>query len=172
MDVVRAAAVLLGGLLLAGGPSPVSAEDRGAGGMTGIWQGVLVCTDNAGGEEVNFVSDYLVEITQRGDRLRFRRTSQDGSNEFFVYEGHVVPIDGSERVEALVTACGGNYEVQEMLRLRRVSVSKDGSGSFDGESIFQSTDLPNLPGIRLISTCRYAYDRVSSEDPHVPRCGR
>jgi hypothetical protein len=164
---LRAALVLsVGSLLVSGaGLATEVAFD-----LTGTWQGILICNDNAGGNQVNFVRDDRVEISQEGDRLRFRRASQDGT-ESFLYEGRAVPIDGADRFEALVTACGGNIEVQEMVRLRRALTLEDGTGTFDAESIFAASDLPGLEGTLLISSCRYAYSRESSEDPAVPSCG-
>lgn len=151
-------------LVLTAGPLLAQEGD-----LTGIWQGVQVCDDTDGGTEQNFVTDDRVEISQRGDHLRLRRVTQDGALSL-TYYGLVVPIESSDRFEAMVSVCDGNYEASEMLRLRRVRVEADGSGSFDGESLYASSDAPGLRGVQIFGTCKWAYRRVSSDDPGVPRC--
>jgi hypothetical protein len=137
--------------------------------LTGIWEGIQVCDDSQDGVQVNFVADDRVEITQRDGNLRFRRLTQDGTGSL-LYEGTVVALAASERFEAMVSVCGGSYEAQEMVRLRRVQVTEDGSGSFDAESLYESADAPAFQGVQIFGTCKWAYERVSTSDPRVPRC--
>jgi hypothetical protein len=137
--------------------------------LTGVWEGLQVCDDVDGGVQQNFVTDDRVEITQRGERIRLRRIRQDRALDLF-YEGPVMPLEGSPRVEAMVTVCGGNYEARETVRLRRVRTDSDGGGTFDAESLYMSSDVSELPGIQIFGTCKWAYERVSTRDPNVPRC--
>ena len=66
--------------------------------------------------------------------------------------------------------CGGSYEAHEMVRLRRVRVNEDASGSFDAESLYESADAPELEGVLIFGTCKWAYERVSTSNPRVPLC--
>lgn len=97
-----------------------------------------------------------------------RRVTQDGAASL-LYEGTVVALTSSERFEAMVSVCGGPYEAQEMVRLRRVRVNEDGSGSFDAESLYESADAPGLEGLQIFGTCKWAYERVATSNPRVPR---
>ena len=119
--------------------------------------------------QLNFVADDQVEITQRDGHLGLRRVTQDGAASL-LYEGTVMALASSERFEAVVSVCGGSYEAQEMVRLRRVRVNEDGSGSFDAESLYESADAPELEGVLIFGTCKWAYERVSTSNPRVPRC--
>jgi hypothetical protein len=150
--------------LLASGAAPADEAS-----LTGIWEGIQVCDDSQGGVQVNFVADDRVEITQRDGHLRLRRVTQDGGASL-LYEGTVVALASSERSEAMVALCGGSYEAQEIVRLRRVRVNEDGSGSFDAESLYESADAPGLEGVQIFGTCKWAYERVSASNPRVPRC--
>ena len=116
-----------------------------------------------------WITDDRVEITQQGDHLRLRRVTRDGAHAL-IYEGPVMSLQGSTPREAMVSACGGTYEASEMLRLRRVRADADGSGMFDAESLYVSTDAPGLEGIQIFGTCKWAYERVTAEDPRVPGC--
>jgi hypothetical protein len=69
----------------------------------------------------------------------------DGAD-FLLYEGPVVALASSERFEAMVSVCGGSYKAKEMVRLRRVQVNEDGSGSFDAESLCESAGAPGKGG--------------------------
>ena len=137
--------------------------------LTGTWQGVQVCDDTYDGVAEPFVSEDQIEISQRGDRLRLRRIIRGGELAL-VYKGTVVSLASSDRFEAMASVCGGSYRAEEMLRLRNVSVDADGSGTFDGESLFATADAPSFPGVQIYGSCKWAYERVSSDDPHVPRC--
>ena len=131
--------------------------------LTGIWEGILVCDDSQAGVQLNFVADDRVEITQQDGLLRLRRAS-------LLYEGPVTALASSERFEAMVSVCGGSYKAKEMVRLRRVQVNEDGSGSFDAESLYESADAPGVEGDQIFGTCKWAYERVSTSNPRVPRC--
>jgi hypothetical protein len=135
--------------------------------LTGTWEGLQVCDDNEGGEQVNFVTDDRVEISQRGHHLRLRRVNQSGG---LIYDGRVLEISGSTRVEAMVSVCDGTYVAREMVRLRRVRATADGSGSFDAESLYESTDALGFEGVQIFGTCKWAYERVSTKNPRVPAC--
>lgn len=156
--------VILSMVLLA--PAHALAE---GGDLTGVWEGIQVCDDTDGGVAQTFTTDDRVEITQRGDHLHLRRVTQNGALSL-TYQGAVVPLQGSDRFEAMVSVCDGNYEAQEMLRLRRVRVDQDGSGTFDAESLYASSDAPGLRGVQIFGTCKWAYQRASADDPQVPRC--
>lgn len=164
----RPALALVGSLACSAFPAP--AQEAGAD-LTGVWEGIQVCDDNRGGEQINYVTDDRVEISQSDRSLRLRRVTQDGDSAL-IYEGGVVPVVGSTRVDALVTVCDGSYLAEEMLRLRRVRADADGSGSFDAESLYQSTDAPGLSGTEIVGSCKWAYQRVSTDDPDVPACRR
>jgi hypothetical protein len=149
--------------------SSALAQDGSEASLTGIWQGIYVCDDSEAGVQVNFVADDRVEITQQDGLLRLRRVTQDGAD-FLLYEGPVVALASSERVEAMVSVCGGSYKAKEMVRLRRVQVNEDGSGSFDAESLYDSADAPGKEGVQIFGTCKWAYERASTSNPRVPRC--
>ncbi len=157
-----AVALTICGPALAGGASTTAD-------LTGTWEGQQVCDDNEGGEQVNFVTDDRVEISQRGHHLRFRRVTQSGA---LIYKGRVLEINGSTRVEAVVSACDGTYVARETLRLRRVLATADGSGSFDADSLYESADAPGFEGVQIFGTCKWAYERTSTADPGVPACKR
>lgn len=168
VDRIAAGLVLgLTGSLISHGA--IAAGDATSADLTGTWEGLLVCDDYRGGEQANFVADDRVEITQSGEGVRLRRVAQDGSRPL-IYAGRLAPITDSGRVEALVSVCGGAYVAQEMLRLRRALANADGSGSFDAESLYESTAVPGLEGTLFLGTCKWAYQRVSAEDPGVPAC--
>jgi hypothetical protein len=115
--------------LLASGAAPTDEAS-----LTEIWEGIQVCDDPHAGVQLEIVADDRVEITQRDGHLRLQRVTQDGSASL-LYEGTVVTLASSERFEAMVSICGGSYEAQEIVRLRRVRVNENGSGSFDAESL-------------------------------------
>ena len=149
--------------------STALAQDGSEASLTGIWEGIQVCDDSQAGVQVNFVADDRVEITQQDGLLRLRRVTQDGADSL-LYEGPVTALASSERFEAMVSVCGGSYKAKEMVRLRRVQVNEDGSGSFDAESLYESADAPRAEGDQIFGTCKWAYERVSTSNPRVPRC--
>jgi hypothetical protein len=149
--------------------STALAEGGSEASLTGIWEGIQVCDDLEAGVQLNFVADDRVEITQQDGLLRLRRVTQNGA-ESLLYEGPVTAQAFSERFEAMVSVCGGSYKAKEMVRLRRVQVNEDGSGSFDAESLYESADAPRAEGDQIFGTCKWAYERVSTSNPSVPRC--
>jgi len=149
--------------------STALAQDGSEASLTGIWEGIYVCDDSQAGVQVNFVAEDRVEITEKDGLLRLRRATQDGADSL-LYEGPVVALASSERFEAMVSVCGGSYKAKEMVRLRRVQVNEDGSGSFDAESLYESADAPGFEDVQIFGTCKWAYERVSTSDPRVPRC--
>jgi hypothetical protein len=149
--------------------STALAQDGSEASLTGIWEGIYVCDDSQGGVQVNFVADDRVEVTQRDGHLRLRRVAQDGSASL-LYEGTVVALASSESFDAMVSVCDGSYKAKEMVRLRRVQVNEDGSGSFDAESLYESADAPAFEDVQIFGTCKWAYERASTSDPRVPRC--
>lgn len=163
-------AALVAGLAATLAALPAAAQQASAD-LTGSWEGLQVCDDNRGSDQVNYVADDRVEISQAGESLHLRRVTRDGASAL-LYEGHVMAIGGTERVEALLTVCDGTYAAQEIVRLRRVVASAGGSGTFDAESLYQSTDAPGLAGVEIFGTCKWAYERVSTDDPGVPACRR
>ena len=78
----------------------------------------------------------------------------------------------SQFVEAVVGVCGGDYEAQEIVRLRRIFTSggEHGKGHFDANSIFFTDDFPGARGVLDFDTCKWLYDLVSQEPPEVPEC--
>ena len=96
-----------------------------------------MCDDSQAGVQVNFVAEDLVEITEKDGLLGLQRVTEDGAD-FPLYEGPVAALVASERFEAMVSVCGGSYTAKEMVRLRRVQVNEDGSGSFDAESLYEA----------------------------------
>jgi hypothetical protein len=149
--------------------SAALAENGSEASLTGIWEGIQVCDDSHAGVQVNFVADDRVEITEQDGLLRLRRVTQDGAASL-LYEGPVVALASSERFEAMVSVCGGSYKAKEMVRLRRVQVNEDGSGSFDAESLYESADASGFEDVQIFGTCKWAYERVSTTNPRVPRC--
>ena len=130
------------------------AQDGSEASLTGIWEGIQVCDDSQAGVQVNFVADDRVEITEQDGLLRLRRVTQDGAASL-LYEGPVAALASSERFEAMVSVCGGSYKAEEIVRLRRVQVNEDGSGSFDAESLYESADAPGLEGVQIFGTCKW-----------------
>jgi hypothetical protein len=54
--------------------------------------------------------------------------------------------------------------------MKQYITKKDGSGSFDAESLYESADAPRVEGVQIFGTCKWAYERISTSDPRVPRC--
>ena len=52
-----------------------------------------------------------------------------------------------------------------MLRLKDVA-------RFDADFIFFTDDFPSFRGTPDFDTCKWAYERVSTERPDVPECQR
>jgi hypothetical protein len=158
-------ALMVGGVLSSFGPGAFAQGDS-SDDLTGTWVGTQVCEELIGGEYVNFVAARdRVLVIQEGDRLRF-------SNLRLVYEGVIQEVQGSDHFEAIASICGGDYEAQEIIRLRRIFTSggERGKGHFDADSIFFTDDFPGAEGVLDFDTCKWLYDRVSQEPPDVPEC--
>ena len=161
-------ALMVGGVLssLAFGPSALAQGNSSDVDLTGTWVGTQVCDELIGGEYFNFTAaEDQVLVIQEGDRLRLTNLS-------LVYEGVIQEVQGSDFVEAVVGVCGGDYEAQEIVRLRRIFTSggEHGKGHFDADSIFFTDDFPGARGVLDFDTCKWLYDRVSQEPPEVPEC--
>jgi hypothetical protein len=142
--------------------------------LTGTWQGAQVCDDFAGGEFSIFtLADNPLLVVQDGDKIRFLSAGSPPNEiaDDLVYEGLVQPVEDGSQAEALASICGGDYDAQETVRLRRITVSADG-GHFDADSIFFTDDYPQAKGILIFETCKWAYERVSTTPPSVPACQR
>ncbi len=133
--------------------------------LTGTWIGTQVCDDLVDGVPENFVlTDNLLEISQDGQNIRMK-------NFGLLYEGVAQKIAGGPtKGEAVVSVCGGNFEAQEIVRIKRIRTGGPGAGSWDAESIFQSDAVPGSIGEQDFSTCKWAYERISTDDPNVPAC--
>jgi hypothetical protein len=154
--------------------SGASADDGLDVDLTGTWQGTQVCEELIGGEASNFVFfDNPLLVVQDGNRFRFLVVglSPDEVTDDLVYEGVVQQVEGGAHAEAMAGICGGDYEAQELVRLRRIETSEDG-GRFDADSIFFTDDYPIAEGALDFATCKWAYERVSTDPPRVPSCER
>jgi hypothetical protein len=133
-----------------------------------------MCDELIGGKFVNFVIiDNPILVVQDGDRFRFLYVGEpeDEVADDLVYEGVIQNVEGSDQFEALAGICGGDYKAEEIVRLRRIETSETG-GQFDAESVFFTDDFPLNDGAREFDTCKWAYERVSTERPDVPKCQR
>jgi hypothetical protein len=161
-------ALIVGGALssLVFGPSALATGNQSGSDLTGTWEGTQICDELIGGEYFNFVAvtDQLL-LVQEGNRLRF-------FNLDLVYEGVIQEVAGQNSREALAGVCGGEYEAQEIVRLRRIFTSggEHDLGHFDADSIFFTDDFPEARGVLDFDTCKWAYERVSTERPNVPEC--
>ena len=142
--------------------------------LTGTWEGAQICDDLTGGELSNFVIvDNPLLVVQDGDTFRFVYVGhpEEEVADDLVYEGVIQPVEGSDHFEALAGVCGGDYKAEEIVRLRRIEISET-AARFDADSIFFSDDFPSFRGDRIFETCKWAYERVSTEPPDVPECQR
>jgi len=132
----------------------------GALNMTGTWEGFTACDELKGGEFTHDSFPELLEISQDGDTVRM-------SGFGILYEGKVQEITGSSiQGEAVLGACGG-IEETETVRIQRI-VTQGDEGSFDATSVYESDEF--FPGLRTFGTCKWHYNRVSTDDPNVPAC--
>ena len=128
--------------------------------LTGTWIGTQVCDDLSDGERVSFVlTDNIAEISQDGDRIRMAKFG-------FLYEG-IVQGTGPKAGEAAIASCGGEFEVTEVVRIENVRVGPGSDGAWEAISVFFTED--EAFGT-IFSDCKYAYERISDEDPNVPAC--
>ena len=141
--------------------------------LTGTWKGAQICEELIGGEFGNFVVvDNPLLVVQDGDTFRFLYVGDEEElADDLVYEGVIQNVEGSEHSEALAGVCGGDYKAEEIVRLRRIDISGD-VARFDADSIFFTDDFPSFRGTLDFDTCKWAYERVSTERPDVPECQR
>ena len=153
--------------------STALAQDGSDVDLTGTWEGAQICEELIGGEFGNFVVvDNLLLVIQDGDTFRFLYVGdQEELADDLVYEGVIQNVEGSDHFEALAGICGGDYKAEEIVRLRRIDISEDVS-RFDANSIFFTDDFPSFRGTLDFDTCKWAYERVSTERPDVPECQR
>jgi hypothetical protein len=149
------------------------AQDGSEVDLTGTWEGTQVCDAQLGGKFGNFVVvDNPLLVIQDGDRFRFLYVGDEEEiADDLVYEGVIQTFEGSDQFEALAGICGGDYKAEEIVRLRRIDTSET-PGHFDAESIFFTDDFPLFDGVLDFETCKWAYQRVSTERPDVPECQR
>jgi hypothetical protein len=153
--------------------SSALAQDGSEVDLTGTWKGAQICEGLVGGELVNFVVvDNTLHVIQIRGRFRLLYIGDEEEiADDLLYEGIVQNVEGSDHFEALAGICGGDYKAEEIVRLRRIEVSEDGA-HFDADSIFFTDDFPPAEGILDFETCKWAYERVSTEPPDVPECRR
>jgi hypothetical protein len=153
--------------------SSALAEDGSEVDLTGTWEGAQICEDLIGGEFAHFVVvDNTLLVIQEGDKFRFVYIGdQEEIADDLVYEGVIQSVEGSDHFEALAGMCGGDYKAEEMVRLRRIEVLED-PARFDADSIFFTDDFPSAEGVLDFETCKWAYERVSTEPLDVPECQR
>jgi hypothetical protein len=140
--------------------------------LTGTWEGAEICEDLVGGEFAQFVADNTLLVIQDGDKFRFLYIGDEEEiADDLLYEGVIQNVEGSDHFEALAGLCGGDYKAEEIVRLRRIEVLED-TARFDADSIFFTDDFPSAEGVLDFGTCKWAYERVSTEAPDVPECQR
>ena len=151
------------------------AEDGSEVDLTGTWEGAQICDDLIEGEFANFVDDdHRLLIVQDGDTFRLLYTAKPEGEiaDDLVYEGIIQTVEGSDHFEALgrhlwwrlrspgdrPAAADRNLGSRGPLRCRTRSSSPMTSRRSEGDRIFE--------------TCKWAYERVSTEPPDVPECQR
>ena len=161
---------MLGSLVLG---SSALAQDGSEVDLTGTWEGAQICDELIEGEFTDFVVvDNVLLVVQDDDTFRFLFIGDEESiADDLVYEGVIQTVEDSDHFEALAGICGGDYKAEELVRLRRIETSAD-SGRFDADSIFFTDDFPSAEGVLDFDTCKWAYERVSTEPPDVPECQR
>jgi len=147
-------------------PRPAEAGDA-APVLTGTWEGKNVCK-GFDGVKFTFECCPTMEISQVSPtEFNLRLPPSDTNGEFF-YFGRTIPdaVSPETKGEVAFVGCPTDNTLpgsSEMGRAK-VKVSLDTKGTFTGQSIFFS-DFPE------IDTCKWKYDRVSTDDPSVPACG-
>jgi hypothetical protein len=149
------------------------AQDGSEVDLTGTWQGAQVCDELDGGEFTPFVVvDSRLLVVQDGDRFRFLSVGDvEELADDLVSEGVIQTVEGDDHFEAMAGICGGDYKAEGIVRLRRIETSET-AGRFDADSIFFTDDFPSAEGVRDFDTCKWAYERVSTDRPDVPECQR
>lgn len=138
--------------------------------LTGEWHGSEICDELGNGQPGVFVETSPIFIRQRPDgtfRMVFRL---DNGKADVIYEG-IVQAVATGGHEAVAIGCGGDFRSQEVIRLRP-AIATATSGVLNGESQFFTNDFPGSGGAISFGTCKYAYNRVSTERPVIPRCPR
>ena len=127
--------------------------------VTGTYVGTQICDDLVDGERQNFLlADNLLLMKQDGDVVYM-------ANFDLLYKGTIQGAEGKS-AEALVSVCGGDFEAQEIVRIRRIRTNKaTGEGAWDATSIFESED-----GGRTYSECKWEYTRISDDEPDFTPC--
>jgi hypothetical protein len=141
--------------------------------LTDTWEGAQICEELIGGEFSNFVVvNNPLLVVQDGDTFRFLYVGdEEALADDLLYEGVIQNVEGSDHFEASAGICGGDYKAEEMVRLRRINISET-AATFDADSIFFTDDFPSFSGTLDFATCKWAYERVSTEPPDVPECQR
>ena len=111
-------------------------------------------------------------LSTTGDRFRFLSVGDvEELADDLVSEGVIQTVEGDDHFEAMAGICGGDYKAEGIVRLRRIETSET-AGRFDADSIFFTDDFPSAEGVRDFDTCKWAYERVSTDRPDVPKCER
>jgi hypothetical protein len=77
----------------------------------------------------------------------------------------------NDHFEAMAGICGDDYKPEELVQLRRIETSKI-AACFDADRVFFTDGLPEFKATVDFATCKWAYKRVSTERPDVPKCQR
>jgi hypothetical protein len=119
------------------------------------------------------IVDNPLLVVQDGGTFRFLYIgeSEEELADDLLYEGVIQTVEGSDHLEAMAGICGGDYQAEEIVRLRRIETSET-SARFDADSIFFTDDFPAFRGTLDFETCKWAYTRASMERPDVPKCQR
>ncbi len=131
---------------LAFGPGAL-ADDGSEVDLTGTWEGAQICDELVGGEFSDFVIvDNPLLVVQDGDTFRFLVVgSEDAIADDLVYEGVIQRVEGSDHFEALASICGGDYQAEEIVRLRQIETSKS-AARFNAEIGLLHRRLSIVPG--------------------------
>jgi hypothetical protein len=119
------------------------------------------------------IADNALLVVQDGDTFRFLviGESEDEIADDLVYEGVIQDIEGNDHFEAMAGIRGDDYKPEELVRLRRIETS-DTAARFDADSVFFTDDLPEFKATLDFATCKWAYERVSTERPDACRSAR
>ena len=126
--------------------------------VTGTYIGTQLCDDLVDGERQNFLlTDNVLYLKQDGDILYM-------NNFDLLYSGTLQAAEG-QSAEALVSVCGGDFEAQEIVRIRRIRVKNGSKGgaAWDADSIFYTKN--DVVFGRTFSTCKWEYERTSTDVP-------
>ena len=120
------------------------------------------------------IVDNPLLVVQDGDRFRFLYTGEPEEElaDDLVYEGVIQTVEGSDHFEALAGICGGDYQAEELVRLRRIETTETVGASMPTLSSSPMTFRCSGGASSDFETCKWAYTRVSTERPDVPKCER